>query len=313
MASFREKPKIIVLCGPTAIGKTAAAIDLAQKINGEIISADSVQIYRYMDIGTAKPTLSERQAVPHHMIDIVNPDDPFDAALFAQRVGPVIADLTQKGKVPIVAGGTGFYIKALIQGLFTADPIDATTRMRLKKEAETLGMGKLYLRLCAIDPETAAVVHEKDTYRILRALEVYEATGVPISAARKAHGFSGKSFHVLKIGLGMDRQELYRRIDTRVDLMMDQGLVGEVQGLLEKGYGRNLKSMQTIGYRHVICLLHGEMNREQTLETLKRDTRRYAKRQLTWFGKDPAIHWMAPEDTHGMGKSARAFLQATPD
>ena len=303
-----EKPKIIVICGPTAIGKTSTAIRLAQEVGGEIISADSVQIYRYMDIGTAKPTEDEKKTMPHHLIDIVDPNEPFDAAMFAQRAHMIVLDLVKKNKVPIVAGGTGFYIKSLLYGLFEKEPVDQSVRDRLKKELEEHGSKTLYQRLAAVDPETADSIHANDTYRIIRALEVYEDTGIPISKVRSDHGFSSKSYSALKIGLTMDREKLYARINKRVDMMLDQGLVDEVNSLLEKGYTRDLKSMQTIGYRHVCAFLGKEMSWEETVRTLKRDTRRYAKRQFTWFRKDDEIQWVSPDDSFQISQWARDFL-----
>ena len=305
---FQEKPKIIVICGPTAIGKTTTAIRVAQAAGGEIISADSVQIYRYMDIGTAKPTADEMNTIPHYMVNIVNPDEPFDAALFARKASELISDMRNRGIVPVVAGGTGFYIKALLHGLFETDPVDKAIRHRLRNDMEKDGLGYLYQRLSEVDPETAKSVHPNDTYRILRALEIFEDKGIPISRARSDHGFSSQPYTALKIGLHMDRKLLYERINQRVDVMIRQGLVEEVQSLLEKGYTRDLKSMQTIGYRHVVAYLDGEIPWEESLRTLKRDTRRYAKRQLTWFTRDTDVQWTTPDDIDGICQMAGAFL-----
>ncbi|MBU4316231.1 MAG: tRNA (adenosine(37)-N6)-dimethylallyltransferase MiaA [Proteobacteria bacterium] len=300
MTSLNEKPKIIVLCGPTAVGKTATAIAVAKALGGEIINADSVQIYRQMDIGTAKPTPAERQAAPHHMIDILDPDEPFDANLFAEQAHGIICGLHARGIFPIVSGGTGFYIKALCQGLFRSDPVDRTIRDRLKLEAEQKGLDHLYHRLKDVDPETAGILHPHDGYRILRALEVYEAMGIPISRYRQSHGFASEPYEVLKIGLDMDRDLLYGRIDKRVDAMLEEGLEMEVRGLLEKGYSRAMKSMQTIGYRHMVEYIGREIPGEEMIRTLKRDSRRYAKRQLTWFRKDGAVNWVKAGNLDGI-------------
>ena len=304
----QQKPKIIVICGPTAIGKTSTAIQLAREIGGEIISADSVQIYRYMDIGTAKPTVEEIQAIPHHLIDIIDPDAPFDAALFAQKADEMIQDLTNQHKVPIVAGGTGFYIKALLNGLFEADVVDDDIRNRIRKELNEQGVAFLYHRLTKLDPITAKTIHENDTYRIIRALEVYDHTGMPISKIRSEHGFSNQPYAALKIGLTMDRETLYARINKRVDMMVEQGLLDEVKRLLAKGYTRDLKSMQTIGYRHMIEFLEKENTWDETIRTLKRDTRRYAKRQFTWFRKEAEIKWVSPEHSVQIAQMAKDFL-----
>ena len=306
---LQEKPKIIVICGPTAIGKTTTAIKVAQAVGGEIISADSVQIYRYMDIGTAKPTADEMNTIPHYMVDIVNPDEPFDAALFARKASEVISDMRNRGVVPVVAGGTGFYIKALLHGLFETDPVDKAIRLRLKNDMAQHGLAYLFQRLSVVDPETAKSVHPNDTYRILRALEIFEDKGIPISRARSDHGFSSQPYTVLRIGLHMDREVLYERINQRVEIMIHQGLVEEVKNLLEKGYTRDFKSMQTIGYRHIAEFLDKEISWEEAVRTLKRDTRRYAKRQFTWFGKDPDIQWCEPDNTREICQAAKAFLE----
>jgi tRNA dimethylallyltransferase len=307
MNDSNTTPKVLVLCGPTAVGKTATAIAVARAIGGEIINADSVQVYRHMDIGAAKPTPEERRAVVHHMIDILDPDEPFDANRFAEMAHGIIADLHGRGIPPIVSGGTGFYIKALCQGLFQSDPVDPFIRDGLKREAEEKGLEALYRRLSQVDPETAGILHPHDRYRILRALEVHEVTGIPISRYRESHGFSSKPYEVLKVGLELERDLLYERIHQRVEAMLAEGLEQEVGRLLEKGYSRGLKSMQTIGYRHMAAWLEGEISREEMVDTLKRDTRRYAKRQLTWFRKESGVIWINVRDTEGILNRVRAF------
>ena len=232
MVSATEKPKIIVICGPTGIGKTAVGIELAEKLGGEIISADSMQIYRYMDIGTAKPTAAEQGRVRHHMIDIVDPDEDFDAVGFARIAREKVMKLHQKGVCPVVAGGTGLYIKALLQGLFQTPPANPEIRERLNQEAAESGSSHLHGRLKQVDPETAARLHPNDTYRIIRALETIETTGKSISEHHQDHGFKDEPFDALKIGLQMDRQKLYDRIDRRVDLMIEAGFVDELKNLL---------------------------------------------------------------------------------
>jgi len=304
------KPKVIVICGPTGSGKTAAAIELAVRFNAEIINADSMQIYRYMDIGTAKPTGLEQQQVRHHLVDVAAPDEPFNAARYAGMARDLIGRLQAEGIVPFVVGGTGLYIKALLKGLFPVRPADPALRSRLKKEAAVQGAPSLHRRLEGCDPETARRIHPHDTYRILRALEIFELTGRPISQFQSDHGFSQKPYAVLKIGLDIDRTELYARINGRVDHMLSAGLLQEVQNLLARGYAPSLKSMQSIGYRHLVDFIQGRLSWPEALRTFQRDTRRYAKRQLTWFKADTEIHWVAAENTERMGHLINTFLAA---
>ncbi|MDL2122896.1 MAG: tRNA (adenosine(37)-N6)-dimethylallyltransferase MiaA [Deltaproteobacteria bacterium] len=305
-----SKPNIIVICGPTGLGKTAVSIELATELHGEIIGADSMQIYRYMDTGTAKPTLDEQAQVHHHLIDVVDPDEPFDAAMFAKMAGEMIMKLHADGIVPFVVGGTGLYIKALVHGLSHAGPADTDIRKRLK-EAELLhGSGFLYEKLSKCDQEAAERIHPNDTYRIIRALEVYEATGMAISQYSEDHGFEKRRFNVLKTGLHMEREALYDRINRRVDAMIEEGLVDEVKMLLGRGYSEDLKSMQSIGYRHMVDFIKGRITWEETVRTLKRDTRRYAKRQMTWFKADPEIVWAEPEQIDYIKEIIINFLQA---
>lgn len=303
-----QKPPIIIICGPTGIGKTATAITLASGFSGEIINADSMQIYRQMNIGTAKPTPEETARVAHHLIDIVDPDEPYDAAAFEQAAHRQIQGLCRRQIRPFVVGGTGFYIKALIYGLCDAIPTAPVIRDRLREEADNAGAPALHQRLSACDPEIADKIHPNDAFRIIRALEVFEITGRPLSSHQQAHRFRNPAFSVLKIGLHMDRTTLYERIDRRVDAMIAAGLPEEVRTLLDKGYPASLKSMQSIGYRHMADFLEGRLTWEEALRTLKRDTRRYAKRQMTWFGADPDIHWMGPDQIEPMRALIHAFL-----
>ena len=309
MASPTKKPKVIVICGPTGIGKTSVGIRLAEKLGGEIISADSMQIYRYMDIGTAKPTVDERDRVLHHMIDIVDPDGDFDAVRFAEMARQKVTQLHQRGVMPFVVGGTGLYIKALLQGLFQSNPVDPQIRERLMKEAAENGSSRLFDHLQQVDPDAAERLHPNDTYRIVRALETIESTGRPISEHQQDHGFSDEPFHALKVCLQMDRQTLYDRIDRRVDLMIDAGFMDEVQKLLGMGYSADLKSMQSIGYRHIIDFIEGRVSWDECVRTLKRDTRRYAKRQFTWFGADKDMIWHRPDEFNQIGELVAAFLK----
>ena len=295
MNSDKLKPKVIVICGPTGVGKTSVALELAKTFNGEIINADSMQIYRHMDIGTAKPTTSEQALIFHHMINIVNLDDHFDAAKYAKKACQVILKLHEKGITPFVVGGTGLYIKALLHGLFKAGASDPNIRKRLQEEAKLHGTGFLYKRLSQCDPEAAKGLHPNDTFRIIRALEVYKLTDKPISEHQHGHGFVDRPFNAIKIGLEMGREVLYERINQRVDAMIEAGFIDEVKKLLGMGYSADLKSMQSIGYRHIVDYIKGSISWDETVRTLKRDTRRYAKRQLTWFKADSEIVWIIPE------------------
>ncbi len=303
-----KQPKAVVICGPTGIGKTTFAIDLAEAFKGEIIGADSMQIYRQMDIGTAKPTPDERAKIVHHMVDIVDPDEPFDAESYAQRAMDIIKSLTDRKMLPVVAGGTGLYIKALEYGLFDAPPVDNALRERLKTEAQNSGTEALMQRLKQVDPITAEKVHPNDTYRIIRALEIFKLTGMPISTIQHSHQFQKKRLTTLKLGLKMARQALYDRIDRRVDIMVADGLLEEVRNLLASGYRAELKSMQSIGYRHMTDYLEGRLDWSRAIEALKRDTRRYAKRQFTWFRADKEVVWIEPFFTQEVGERVRNFL-----
>jgi tRNA dimethylallyltransferase len=303
-----EKPSIVVIAGPTCVGKTSTAIALAKPIGAQIVSADAMQVYRHMNIGTAKPSQEELAEVTHHMIDVVDPDEPFTAARFRTMATAVIKRL-HRDRTPIfVVGGTGLYIRALTKGLFRADEDTQAVRARLREEVQTLGTTTLYERLSAVDPAAAATIHPNDTYRIVRALEVCEATGKPISQHHQAHGFSDVPYRVLKIGLFLDRQVLYDRINTRVDRMLASDFLDEVKGLLAQGYGPGLKAMQSIGYRHTVAYLEGTIPWEEMVELFKRDTRRYAKRQLTWFRADDEIIWHEPGQTDLIKAKIDAFL-----
>ena len=304
-----DKPKVIIICGPTGIGKTTVGIKLAEKFGGEIVGADSMQIYRHMDIGTAKPTREERRKVSHHMVDIVDPDEDFDAVQFSERARATIVELNRQGRLSFVVGGTGLYIKALLHGFFQSEPVDPKIRNRLKQELEQSGSGFLYERLVQLDPVTAGRLHPNDSYRILRALETIASSGKSISKHHLDHGFDEDPFHALRIGLRIDRAKLYARIDQRVEAMIQAGLIEEVTKLLAMGYSAGLKPMQSIGYRHVIGFLEGSLPWDECLRTLKRDTRRFAKRQFTWFGADPQIIWYEPDQLNEIIRLVEGFLE----
>ncbi|MDD3580122.1 MAG: tRNA (adenosine(37)-N6)-dimethylallyltransferase MiaA [Desulfobacca sp.] len=299
---------VAVIVGPTGIGKTTLAIRLAQELGAEIVSADSLQVYREMNIGTAKPTPEQQAQVRHHLIDVVNPDQDFDAAEYCRRGREIIADLHSRGLPPLVVGGTGLYIKALLHGLVNEARQDRVIRRGLRQELTAAGLLPLYARLQRLDPQTAARIHPHDAFRILRALEVITATGQSLSRWHAAHGFQDRPYRVLKIGLSLERPELYRRINTRVEEMLAQGLLSEVEALLSR-YDPGLKPFQALGYRHLIAYLRGNEKWETIVEQLQRDTRRYAKRQLTWFRADPEIRWLEPDYWPPARELLRGFFQ----
>ncbi|HEU4346094.1 MAG TPA: tRNA (adenosine(37)-N6)-dimethylallyltransferase MiaA [Candidatus Binatia bacterium] len=289
------KPRLVVILGPTAAGKSESAVDLATEIGAEIINADSQQVYRYMDIGTGKPAMAVRARIPHHLIDVVDPDGEFNVAMFRALAIRSAEDIWSRNKPVIVCGGTGLYIKALTRGLFTGPGQDAAIRGVLADEIDAAGLGGLYARLERIDPVAAVWIHPNDRQRIVRALEVYELTGKPISFWQKQHAFSESPFEVLQIGLARERAELYTLINQRCDQMIAAGLVEEVKGLVAKGYSLGLKSLQSVGYRQVGLFLGGDMTLDEAVTLMKRDTRRLAKRQLTWFRREDDILWLHPE------------------
>ena len=287
-----DRIRVIIIQGPTAAGKTDLAVQLAERIAGEIVNADSMQVYRGMDIGTAKPALELRQKVPHHLIDIVTPDQNFTAADFRREASLAIADIHRRGRHPIVVGGTGLYIRALLKGLVDSPAGDEAFRRELQEIAEKNGPESLHAMLARVDPATAATLHHNDRFRIIRALEVFHQSGQPISELRKEHGFRTDNYRSLKLGIRVDREELYRRIDQRVDRMIEQGLVDEVRLLLAEGFHSELKAMRSIGYRQICGYITGEYSLEEAIRLVKRDTRHYAKRQETWFKRDEEISWV---------------------
>jgi tRNA dimethylallyltransferase len=284
------KPKIVVVLGPTGAGKSDIAMELALQLNGEIINAD----YRQMNIGTAKPSRGECERVPHHLIDIVDPDEEFNVARYRELAAAGIHGIKKKGKQAIVCGGTGLYIKALTRGLFVGPAQDAEIRAALTLEASVGGLRPLYERLERVDPSATSWIHPNDRQRIIRALEVYQLTGRPMSEWQKQHGFNEGPFETLKIGLYRERAELYDLIDERCDGMIENGLVDEVKNLLERGYSLALKPLRSVGYKHVGWFLQGQMALQEAVFLMKRDTRRLAKRQLTWFRSDSEIRWFHP-------------------
>lgn len=281
---------LIVLCGPTGVGKTRLAVELARELKSEIIHADSRQVYRGMDIGTAKPSREELTAVPHHMLDVVNPDESYNAGKYSRQASKIIKRLHQEGNIPVVEGGTGLYIRALTDGIFDGPGADYALRGQLEEEADQKGLDILYKRLLHLDPETAQRIQPADRMRIIRALEVVEATGKPISAWQQET--IRPPYTTLRFCLSLPRPKLYKRIEQRVDRMIEQGLVDEVKELLDSGFSEGLNSMQGLGYKQIVLYLKDRISLDEAINLIKRDTRRFAKRQLTWFRKDDRIKWL---------------------
>lgn len=286
---------LILIVGATAVGKSALAINLAKLFASEIISADSMQIYRDVDIGTAKPSREEMEAIPHHMISIIEPETRFSVGEYVRLARPIIEGLHERGKVPIIVGGTGLYVRALVDGLCEAPRADWTLRNRLMLEEEKYGGGYLYKKLCNVDPVSAGRIKPNDTVRIIRALEVYESGGIPLSEIQRGHGFRERRYNPFMVGLTMDRKKLYKRIEERVDSMVERGLEAEVRRLIERG-GDSLPPVHGLGYKQFAGYIQGMYSREEAVRLLKRDTKRYAKRQLTWFIRNPGIRWYSVKE-----------------
>ena len=286
-----ELKPLIIIVGPTATGKTDVSIEVAKKIKGEIISADSMLVYRGMDIGTAKPTYEEMKNIPHHMIDVVEPDREFSVAMYQKSVEQLICDISARGNVPILVGGTGLYVRAVLDDYdFTSATRDDKLREKLNQAATQIGPIEMHRRLADVDPPSAERLHPNDLRRVIRALEVYYQTGIPLS--KQSQGTQRVPKYRYKMfGLTMDRQLLYKRIEQRVDLMLERGLVEEVSGLIER-YDTLGTAFQGLGYKEIIAYLKGECSLDAAIELLKRDTRRFAKRQLTWFRADKRIEWI---------------------
>ena len=297
--------ELLIIVGPTAVGKTELAISLAEELNAEIISADSMQVYKGMDIGTAKPTATEHARVPHHMIDVADPREEFSAGRYLKLAEEAIADIRGRGKEPLVVGGTGLYIKALTDGLFEGPSADFALREELM-EKERVRPGSLHEMLLKSDPDAASRMHPSDLRRIIRALEVYKTEGRPISRVHEEHKAQVSMRAVRMAGLRRNREELYKRIDERVDAMMSAGFLDEVKGLRDMGCARDMVSMQALGYKQALAYMDGETTLDEAVRLIKRDTRRYAKRQFTWFNAEPRIRWvdLAAKDTTGEAMDA---------
>ena len=283
--------KILVICGPTASGKSELALRLAYALGAEIVNADSMQIYRGLDIGTAKPSPEHQAEIRHHLIDVIDPSQQFSAADFSDAADAAIREITSRGKRVIVAGGTGLYIRALLSGLVNLPSGAGEIRQALQNEASMLGNEAMLEKLRQVDPELATGLHPNNLVRIVRALEVHGLTGIPLSRYQKEHAFATRRYDSLQIGISVDRGLLYKRIEERVERMLAGGLLKEVGALLTDGFGRDLKSMRSIGYKESTARLCGELSAEEMTSLIKRDTRHYAKRQMTWFKADPDILW----------------------
>lgn len=287
-----SKIPLAVVAGATASGKTALSVELAKRLNGEIVSADSMQIYKYMNIGTAKPTEEEKQGIAHHMMDFLDPSVSFSVADYCAEAHKVIADINARGKLPIVVGGTGLYIDSLVSNVdFGSAGSDPEIRRRLEEAAEEQGKEAVYERLCEIDPETAKKYHPNNLRRVIRAIEFYEATGKTISEHAKEE--KNSPYESVIFCIDMPRELLYDRINRRVDAMAEDGLIDEVKSLLNRGYGKNCTAMQGIGYKEFYDFFDGKKTLDETLEQIKLNSRRYAKRQLTWFRRNKDIHYLA--------------------
>lgn len=293
---------IICIAGPTASGKTALAVELAKELNGEVVSCDSMQVYKRMDIGTAKPTLEEMQGIPHHMIDVAEPWEDFSVSRYCDMAAPIVDDILSRGKTAVIAGGTGLYMDSLIRGNAFA-PFPATgVRERLEAQADTVGMEAMLSQLRSVDPDAAERLHLSDRKRILRALEVYLETGETITEHNRKTQTVPPRYSPIWLGLDFaQRVELYRRIDLRVSLMLQQGLVEEIQGLLADGIPEKATAMQAIGYKEFVDALDGRCTIEEAADLVRQSSRRYAKRQLTWFRRNKAIHWLI-RDTGDTGR-----------
>jgi tRNA dimethylallyltransferase len=300
---------IVIVLGPTAVGKSRVAVDLALRFGGEVISGDSIQVYRGFDIGTDKPPAASRRGVRHHLIDIVGPEVQFTAADFVREALKAAGEITSRGHLPLIVGGTGLYIKALVDGLFPGPGRNPALRAALEATAQEEGLDSLFRRLQTIDPEYAQKIRSRDRVRIIRALEVHAATGLPISEHFRRTESPVRGRNVLRLGLRLERDALYRRIDDRVEQMFERGLVEEVRGLLERGVAENAPPFRALGYSHVLRLLRGEVSREEALASTKADTRHYAKRQTTWFRKMDDVAWFSPDDGPALEEHIQNHLQ----
>jgi len=308
-----EKPPVVVVTGPTASGKTPLAIEIAQRFGGEIVNADSMQVYRYMDVGTAKPSLEQRAQVPHHLLDVVTPDVPYSAGRYAEEARKVAAGIHADGKMVVLTGGTGLYIRAFLEGLLEAGEADPELRAELEEEnraaVEAGNPHRLHHRLADVDPEAADRIHPNDVRRIIRALEIAGSLGKPASSLRAEHGFGDRPYRTLHFAFDPGREALAERIDRRCAEMIDNGLLREARALRERGYGPELRPMRAIGYRHMTPVVDGADTLANALEVMRRDTRRFARRQRTWLRKVPDVRWQRPDATGAIFDAVESFLK----
>jgi len=321
---YRTKQILVAIVGPTAVGKTDLVLRIADELNAEIVNIDSMQIYRYMDIGTAKPSPRERQTIRHHLIDIADPDEEYNLCRFIADAERACAEINARSKLPLLTGGTGLYLKGFQEGVFelveeknsNENRDESELRKKLGNELAEKGRDYLFDKLKKCDSVSAARIHPNDTYRLLRALLIFEHTGVPWSVhlerQRQKNATENapvQQREILKIGLCLERELLYERINMRTEKMFAEGLLEEVRSLLDRGFSPELKSMQSIGYRHAVKLLAGEWDRAEAVRLMARDTRRYAKRQYTWFKKDPQIKWIEPDRGDAIIKQIKEHLE----
>ncbi|MGB0911592.1 MAG: tRNA (adenosine(37)-N6)-dimethylallyltransferase MiaA [Nitrospirales bacterium] len=299
---------IIVILGPTAIGKTRVSIDVAKALDTDILTADSRQVYRGMDIGTDKPTLPERQGVSHQLIDLADPDQHFTTGDYRRHAITAIEKIHNNGQIPLIAGGTGLYIQALLHGLWPGPPANWDLRKALDTQAQEKGSAYVHQQLSRVDPVLAKRVHPNDYVKIQRGLEVYQALGMPLSQVHQRHNFQETPYHALVIGLNMKRELLYQRIESRVELEIEKGLIQETQQLLDRGYHRTLSSMTSLGYRQMAGFLAGDYSYEEAVRLLKRDTRHFAKRQITWFRRETSTQWLHVEEQESKEHIAKRIL-----
>lgn len=304
---------VIAVVGPTASGKTGLAVDIAERFNGEVVSADSMQVYDYLFISTARPAKEEMRGVPHHLIGFAGAEEEYSVARYLDDARLAINDIASRGRMPILAGGTGLYVSSLLDGIrFSEEERDPSLRKRLWEEANSLGSEEMHRRLCEIDPEYANTLHPNNMGRVLRALELYISTGVTMTEQRKRSKEIPSEFSPIMIGIDYaDRQKLYSRINRRVDLMLENGLVDEARGFFEK-YGRTSTAAQAIGCKELLPFIRGEAELSECVEKLKMETRRYAKRQRTWFRRDDRIKWFYPdleEDENAFSKSVFSYIE----
>lgn len=294
---IKEKP-IVVISGPTAVGKSELSIKLAKLIGGEIISADSMQVYKGMDIGSAKIMPEEMQGISHHLIDILEPDEEFNVYIFQSKAKEALSQIYERGHIPIVTGGTGFYIQSLLYDISFEEEEDNHIREELEYEMDQLGEDVMYQRLLEIDPNSAKIIHKHNHKRVIRALEFFELNGYPISEHNESERAKKSPYKFVLFVLTDDRNIIYQKIDARVELMMEHGLVDEVRNLKEKGYHMNLVSMQGLGYKEILQALNGDISLDEAIYMVKRDTRHFAKRQLTWFRRERDVIWVNRQEFH---------------